>query len=56
MPLRTRQIEVGKTIGVPSVNGISDKTVSMSLRKAGIDPESVNHQLVGFRRIRAMSS
>ncbi|WP_166791224.1 ABC transporter substrate-binding protein [Cryobacterium sp. Hh7] len=39
---------VGKTIGVPSVNGTSDKTLSMSLRKMDIDPESVKRQLVGL--------
>jgi NitT/TauT family transport system substrate-binding protein len=39
---------VGKTIGVPSVNGTSDKTLSMSLLEAGIDPKSVKRQLVGL--------
>lgn len=39
---------VGKTIGVPSVNGTSDKTLSMSLRKMNINPDSVKRQLVGL--------
>ena len=39
---------VGKTIGVPSINGTSDKTLSMSLRKMNIDPDSVKRQLVGL--------
>jgi NitT/TauT family transport system substrate-binding protein len=39
---------VGKTIGVPSVNGTSDKTLSMSLIEGGIDPKSVKRQLVGL--------
>ncbi|WP_344782191.1 ABC transporter substrate-binding protein [Microbacterium kribbense] len=39
---------VGKTMGVPSVNGTSDKTLSMSLIEAGLDPKSVKRQLVGL--------
>lgn len=39
---------VGKTMGVPSVKGTSDKTLSMSLIEAGIDPNSVKRQLVGL--------
>jgi NitT/TauT family transport system substrate-binding protein len=39
---------VGKTIGVPSVNGTSDKTLSAVLHDANIDPTSVKRQLVGL--------
>ena len=39
---------VGKTFGVPSVNGTSDKTLTLALKGAGIDPGTVKRQLVGL--------
>ena len=39
---------VGKTFGVPSVNGTSDKTLTLALKGAGVDPGTVKRQLVGL--------
>jgi NitT/TauT family transport system substrate-binding protein len=39
---------VGKTMGVPSVGGTSDKGLSLMMKNAGLDPDSVKRQLVGL--------
>lgn len=47
-PLKTPQDFVGKTIGVPSEGGTSDKSLSLMLENAGVDPKSVKRQVVGL--------
>lgn len=39
---------LGKTMGVPSEGGTSDKVVSLVLANAGLDPEQVTRQVVGL--------
>jgi NitT/TauT family transport system substrate-binding protein len=39
---------VGRTMGVPSEGGTSDKVVSLVLANAGLDPEDVTRQVVGL--------
>jgi NitT/TauT family transport system substrate-binding protein len=39
---------VGKTMGVPSEGGTSDKVVSLVLASAGIDPKQTKRQVVGL--------
>jgi NitT/TauT family transport system substrate-binding protein len=39
---------VGKTMGVPSEGGTSDKVVSLVLANAGLDPDQVRRQVVGL--------
>lgn len=39
---------IGKTMGVPSEGGTSDKVVSLVLANAGLDPEEVTRQVVGL--------
>jgi NitT/TauT family transport system substrate-binding protein len=39
---------VGRTMGVPSEGGTSDKVVSLVLANAGLDPEQVRRQVVGL--------
>lgn len=46
-PIREPQDFVGKLIGIPSEGGSSDKTLDLVLSSAGIDPESVERQVVG---------
>jgi NitT/TauT family transport system substrate-binding protein len=38
---------VGKLIGIPSEGGSTDKTLDLILSNAGIDPESIERQVVG---------
>jgi NitT/TauT family transport system substrate-binding protein len=46
-PIREPQDFLGKLIGIPSAGGSSDKTLDLVLSSAGIDPESVERQVVG---------
>jgi NitT/TauT family transport system substrate-binding protein len=39
---------IGKTMGVPSEGGTSDKVVSLVLANAGLDPKEVTRQVVGL--------
>lgn len=39
---------IGKTMGVPSEGGTSDKVVSLVLANAGLDPKKVTRQVVGL--------
>lgn len=47
-PLEKPQDLVGKTMGVPSEGGTSDKVVSLVLAGAGIDPKQTRRQVVGL--------
>ncbi|WP_159501887.1 ABC transporter substrate-binding protein [Microbacterium sp. 18062] len=47
-PLETAEDFVDKTVGVPSEGGTSDKTITLSLSGAGVDPASVGRQVVGL--------
>lgn len=47
-PLEEPEDFVGATVGIPSEGGTSDKTLTLMLEKAGIDPESVKRQVVGL--------
>jgi NitT/TauT family transport system substrate-binding protein len=46
-PIREPADFVGKLIGIPSEGGSSDKTLDLVLSNAGIDPASVDRQVVG---------
>lgn len=46
-PIREPQDFVGKLIGIPSEGGSTDKTLDLVLSNAGIDPDSVERQVVG---------
>lgn len=48
VPLASPEDFVGKTVGVPSEGGTSDKSLSLMLHKAGIDPSEVQRQVVGL--------
>ncbi|MFC7404996.1 ABC transporter substrate-binding protein [Georgenia alba] len=45
-PLAAPEDFVGKTIGVPSEGGTSEKTLMLMLQNSGIDPEQVTRQVV----------
>lgn len=47
-PLENPEDFAGKTMGVPSEGGTSDKSLSLMLLNAGIDPEDVPRQVVGL--------
>ncbi|MET1033872.1 MAG: ABC transporter substrate-binding protein [Arthrobacter sp.] len=47
-PLAKPEDFLGKTIGVPSEGGTSDKSLSLMLHKAGFDPNDVKRQVVGL--------
>lgn len=47
-PIREPQDFVGKLIGIPSEGGSTDKTLDLVLSVAGIDPESIERQVVGY--------
>lgn len=47
-PLTKPEDFLGKTIGVPSEGGTSDKSLSLMLHKAGLDPKDVKRQVVGL--------
>lgn len=47
-PLTKPEDFLGKTIGVPSEGGTSDKSLSLMLHKAGFDPKDVKRQVVGL--------
>lgn len=47
-PLRKPEDFVGKTMGVPSEGGTSDKVVSLVMADAGLDPAKVKRQVVGL--------
>jgi NitT/TauT family transport system substrate-binding protein len=47
-PLREPSDFLGKTMGVPSEGGTSDKVVSLVLANAGLDPSEVKRQVVGL--------
>lgn len=47
-PLEKPEDFVGATIGIPSEGGTSDKSLTLMLEKAGIDPDSVKRQVVGL--------
>lgn len=47
-PLENPEDFVGKTMGVPSEGGTSDKSLSLMLLNAGIDPDEVGRQVVGL--------
>lgn len=47
-PLKTPEDFIGKTMGVPSEGGTSDKSLSLMLLNAGIDPDDVDRQVVGL--------
>lgn len=47
-PIREPGDFVGKLIGIPSEGGSTDKTLDLVLSAAGIDPESVERQVVGY--------
>jgi len=46
-PIREPEDFVGKLIGIPSEGGSTDKTLDLILSTAGIDPESIERQVVG---------
>lgn len=46
-PIREPGDFVGKLIGIPSEGGSSDKTLDLVVSTAGIDPESIERQVVG---------
>ena len=46
-PLREPKDFVGKTIGIPSEGGESEITLDLLLASSGLDPESVERQVVG---------
>lgn len=45
-PLATAEDFVGKTIGVPSQGGTSEKTLMLMLENSGVDPDLVERQVV----------
>lgn len=47
-PLRQPEDFLGKTMGVPSEGGTSDKVVSLVLANAGLAPSEVKRQVVGL--------
>jgi NitT/TauT family transport system substrate-binding protein len=47
-PLKKPEDFIGKTIGVPSEGGTSDKSLSLMLHKAGLNPDDVPRQVVGL--------
>jgi NitT/TauT family transport system substrate-binding protein len=47
-PLRKPADFLGKTMGVPSEGGTSDKVVSLVMADAGLDPSKVKRQVVGL--------
>jgi len=47
-PLQKPEDFLGKTIGVPSEGGTSDKSLSLMLHKAGLNPDDVARQVVGL--------
>lgn len=47
-PLREPRDLVGKIMGIPSAGGESETTLDLLLASAGIDPESVERQVVGL--------
>ena len=46
-PIREPRDFVGKLIGIPSEGGSTDKTLDLVLSTAGIEPESIERQVVG---------
>lgn len=46
-PIREPQDFVGKLVGIPSEGGSTDKTLDLVLSNAGIEPESIERQVVG---------
>jgi NitT/TauT family transport system substrate-binding protein len=47
-PLKKPEDFVGRTMGVPSEGGTSDKVVSLVMADAGLDPSKVKRQVVGL--------
>jgi NitT/TauT family transport system substrate-binding protein len=47
-PLRKPEDLIGKTMGVPSEGGTSDKVVSLVIAGAGLDPKQTKRQVVGL--------
>jgi NitT/TauT family transport system substrate-binding protein len=47
-PLKKPEDFLGKTMGVPSEGGTSDKVVSLVMADAGLDPGEVKRQVVGL--------
>jgi len=47
-PLEKPEDFVGATVGIPSEGGTSDKSLTLMLEKAGIDPDTVKRQVVGL--------
>jgi NitT/TauT family transport system substrate-binding protein len=47
-PLEKPEDFLGKTMGVPSEGGTSDKVVSLVMANAGLDPSEVKRQVVGL--------
>jgi len=47
-PLKKPEDFLGKTMGVPSEGGTSDKVVSLVMADAGLDPDKVKRQVVGL--------
>jgi len=46
-PIREPRDFVGKLVGIPSEGGSTDKTLDLVLSNAGIEPESIERQVVG---------
>lgn len=46
-PIRTPDDFLGKLVGIPSEGGSTDRTLDLVLSTAGIDPESIERQVVG---------
>jgi NitT/TauT family transport system substrate-binding protein len=46
--LSSPEAMIGRTMGVPSEGGTSDKVVSLVLANAGLDPKQVTRQVVGL--------
>ncbi|MFD0851486.1 ABC transporter substrate-binding protein, partial [Actinomadura adrarensis] len=47
-PINAPEDMAGRTMGVPSEGGTSDKVVSLVLAGAGLDPEQTRRQVVGL--------
>lgn len=46
-PIREPRDFIGKLVGIPSAGGSTDKTLDLVVSAAGIDPESIERQVVG---------
>jgi len=47
-PIREPRDFIGKLAGIPSQGGSTDKTLDLILSTAGIDPQSIERQVVGY--------